>query len=814
MPNFFPPAPAYPSGYDSDSTLFLVYNTAETVTTAECPAWAEEISIKPVGANDNEIWADNGFANINGELFYYDAVDKDANGKVNKLRRCCRNLGGTDTINNPAGAEVRGFVIAEHHNQLVKSILKMQDFIGINFDEDTETLDWRIRNLQNLDIIFDDFACPDVTFDFLIIENNPATGIVARYDITIQGIFTSYRLDFGDGEYTTTSTTGTHRYAPNATIDPILTLSNAKCTVIQTPIERETVTEPQSPATPTEFTVPVPQVPALPVINIPSIGTPSIVPQLPPIVFPCLDIGPIGPINIPSIISVIPEISIPSLVVISTPFSLPSLITVTVPSINIPSSITVPSINIPSLIRIVPSLTIPSTISITPVSIPPISITPVSIPPISITPISIPPISIPPISIPPVTITPFSIPPVTITPFSIPPVTITPITIPPITITPITIPPITITPITIPPIQIIGPDIPSLIVITPVYIPDYIEISPVSIPTFISITPISIPTRISITPVSIPSLITITPVNIPSMISFGPAPSFAPISFGPAPTFPSMISFGPAPSFAPISFGPAPTFPTQINFGPAPSFQPISFGPAPSFAPIGFDSPPTISVAWGTPPTVNCVVTVQCPSNSPFYQPNKLFSEDEAFNPVEPMEVQVTDLGIPTEIRVKVPEIPDITVLHDIPKMIRVDVPSIPDIKILAPETPLPSVININADSVPSSIELVATNLPTAIKLDASSLPSSIKLEVPSMFPDIKIDASGIPSEIQVVGIPSTIELVGAPSEIKLVLPEKPEIELVYKGAPIDVKINLDVSRLTGEGGDGQCVMIVPCNKS
>jgi hypothetical protein len=42
-------------------------------------------------------------------------------------------------------------------------------------------------------------------------------------------------------------------------------------------------------------------------------------------------------------------------------------------------------------------------------------------------------------------------------------------------------------------------------------------------------------------------------------------------------------------------------------------------------------------------------------------------------------------------------------------------------------------------------------------------------------------------------------------------MPEKPEVELVYKGAPIDVKIQLDVNRLTGEGEKLQCVAIVPC---
>lgn len=175
------------------------------------------------------------------------------------------------------------------------------------------------------------------------------------------------------------------------------------------------------------------------------------------------------------------------------------------------------------------------------------------------------------------------------------------------------------------------------------------------------------------------------------------------------------------------------------------------------------------------------------------------------------MEVQVGDLGIPSEITVKVPEIPDIKVLHDIPAFIQIEAPTIPDIRILAPDVALPSIIKLDTEGLPSSIKLDAGSLPSAISLDIGNLPRSIKLEVPEQFPTIKIDASGIPDKIQVVGIPSTIELVGAPSEIKLVMPEKPEVELVYKGAPIDVKINLDVSRLTGEGDASQCVMIVPC---
>ncbi|NDD59239.1 MAG: hypothetical protein EBZ47_08350, partial [Chlamydiae bacterium] len=177
----------------------------------------------------------------------------------------------------------------------------------------------------------------------------------------------------------------------------------------------------------------------------------------------------------------------------------------------------------------------------------------------------------------------------------------------------------------------------------------------------------------------------------------------------------------------------------------------------------------------------------------------------------ETIEVSVGNLNIPSQILVKFPEVPDIRVIHDIPVMIKIETPEISDIKILAPSN-MPTEIKMVSD-IPSriSIDLVSTNLPKSVEVDFRNLPRAIPIIVPDTLPDIKIDASAIPDKIQVVGIPSTIELVGAPSEIKLVLPEKPEIELVYKGAPIDVKINLDIGRITGEGENAQCVAIVPC---
>ena len=69
----FPPNPVYPWALDSDRTLFLVYNTTESQLTRDNNAWAQEIEIEAVCETNQEIWPDNGFATISGEIFYYDA---------------------------------------------------------------------------------------------------------------------------------------------------------------------------------------------------------------------------------------------------------------------------------------------------------------------------------------------------------------------------------------------------------------------------------------------------------------------------------------------------------------------------------------------------------------------------------------------------------------------------------------------------------------------------------------------------------------------------------------------------------------------
>jgi hypothetical protein len=666
--NFLPPRTVFPNNYDSDITLFKVYNTAETVTTTDTEAWAEEIDIEPVASDAAEIWADNGFANIDGELFYYDSVEKDLDsGKIIKLKNCSRNLGGTRTKNNKAGSEVRGYVIAQHHNQLASAAINLQKFIGADNSLDQNTLDWILRKIQATPIVADDFTTPNVTFEFKVLENDPFVGILGSYEVIIDGIYDTFDINFGDGTSSNDTGPGQHRYPPNIYPDPYVVVRNNKSEVIISPEVRPFPDNTNFATVPDEFVVPVqvdpfdiplPEIPLIPTFVPPTIPTPSNIVNTPPIVFPCLNV------NVPSFGG----------------FSFPS--------------ISFPSISFPSVLSLTPSV---FGISILNISV----------------------------------------------------------------------------------ALSLDPPVPSVIEVVGGSIPSVISVFGGSIPSVISI----------INENALPSSIPISYVGTP-------LPSVS--SFVNNPTIPSTISFINPPNFTVIS--------VEGNFT-------VSLAVPESFPIVSFASFSIPPVSFVAPPTLSCIVVISCPAaaapmaNRRPQTPLFDFPEDE----VQTLGLDNLDLGIPSEIFVRVPDISDIQIIHDIPAIIRVESPKIPNIKIDVPEFNIPKEIKVNFEGMPSSIELMATNLPKSISLDSSGLPNSIPLDVPKEFPRIKIDASDIPDKIQVVGIPSTIELIGAPSEIKLVLPEKPEIELVYRGAPIDVKVNLDIGRLTGDAENAQCVAIVPC---
>ena len=361
----FPPIPIYPKDYDGDYTLYVVHNTTEARLATDNVPWSQEVDIVAVASEKTEIWASNGFANIEGELFYYDSVDFNEDGKVTKLKGCSRQLGGNKTQFNKKGVWVRSYVVAEHHNQLVMSVLKTQTFIGYNLNTKIETLDWRIRNLRELDVIFDDFNCPDVNFTWNIIENDPVVGILAQYliEITPPGTISSFRLDFGDGEFTLTDLQGQHRYAVTSRIDPVVRVSNDKCQIVQTPVNRENASEPNPEVNPV-FEIPIPEIPEFPDYTFVPCTVPEAEFFLPPLIVPCISIeGQIGPI--PSVI-IGPNINLVSNVTITSTRDvqiLHSNITITSTG-GIPSIIVVDIPPIPATIVIDPP--IPPTIVIVP----------------------------------------------------------------------------------------------------------------------------------------------------------------------------------------------------------------------------------------------------------------------------------------------------------------------------------------------------------------------------------------------------------------------------------------------------------------
>jgi hypothetical protein len=221
-----------------------------------------------------------------------------------------------------------------------------------------------------------------------------------------------------------------------------------------------------------------------------------------------------------------------------------------------------------------------------------------------------------------------------------------------------------------------------------------------------------------------------------------------------------------------------------------------------------------LSVSWDNVPTLSCVVTVECGSSSGSPRVGGLGKLDDNFVDEftnEDFDIEISDIGIPSEIKVAVPKFPDIKVEHNIPEFINVN-SDIPQRIVLYQADPIPKEIKIVSESViPSVIRIDYSAMPDVIKIDASNIPGFINLVGLSIPEKIFLDGSNIPDTIKVVGMPDSIE-VKMPSEIvaKLQVPENLEIPLVYKGGP--VPIQFDNSNLIG-GDDQTCFALVPCNK-
>jgi hypothetical protein len=763
------PTPVYPFALDSDQTLFRVNNGTQSVLVNTITEDATSLQIIPTKANDLEIWPDNGFATLVGELIYYDAVDKDENGKVFRLKRLSRAVEGIPKSHS-AGTPIYGYAVAQHHNQLVDAIVEIEKTIGdladIVRNEPVQgfgaeigyvaSLHAAMNSMKALSAAPDD-TCPDI--DFQINSNVPVPGgTQAEFCVRIfpWDFSWTYELDFGDGSITTDEFSGVHQWNSGGPYTPRVTVITPRCTLVVQASQADPgmdITPSVSPVV--SFHIPIPEVPDFPKFIAPRRVCPGPLYNLPPILIPKLELCPkpvsmsscastdfcsvmvsiVGCCNMPSEISIIgctPPSTIryegccpPSIITIES--NLPSIIqlegTFNTPSVVRFEGCCPPSIikfeDCPSLVKVdwgtPPSVIelkcqVPSAITVDCCNLPSV---------IDVKCCEFPKISVDCCNIPQT-------------------------------------------------ISLIGKDVKvSVDVDVPTIhvadnIPTIISID-CCVPSIISIDcciPSSISIDCSVISIDCCSIISVID-NIPSIISV-------------IDNIPSIISVVGFPSYVPMKI---------INL---PSYIPIKFEDIPSIC------CPSITVDWRTPPTVSCVVTVVCPSTTNNNNPPQQFAANfqDGFGTSDAIPVEINDIGIPEEIKVVVPTIPNIRIIHDIPRTIMLKAPDIPDIRIIGPEK-----INV-IDNIPRSIHVEATEVPKEIKLNATEVPSRILVEAAANFPSIiRLEALGIPETLQVTGIPKSIEVIGVPSAIQLIMPENPTVELVYKGPPLELRLKPELEK-------------------
>lgn len=297
-----PPKSVFPIALDNDYTLFLTFESTQSILTEDLKADDTEIAIIPVDANDSEIWPDNGFVTIDNELIYYDASERNNQGKICRLIRCLRKLEGR-TSESQVGTPVYGMVVAQHHNQLAEAIINIERTIGDiaimegkipvgtqlmrgSHVDHTMNLHHSMMSLMGCAPAADD-VCPDVSFTFTQLTTN-----IAEFCVRIQGDFASYQLDFGDGTSTNDTFEGTHSYTSPGSIAPSVTVINDGCTIVLTPETPQSgcdVADITPPAV--SFAVPIPDAPDFPLFITPKQICPGSVMQLPPIAQPCVQLS-------------------------------------------------------------------------------------------------------------------------------------------------------------------------------------------------------------------------------------------------------------------------------------------------------------------------------------------------------------------------------------------------------------------------------------------------------------------------------------------------------------------------------------------
>ncbi len=213
--------PKFPDKIDTNTELYNVFNTSESLLSSNFSVDDSVIYIVPREWSSPEIWDKNsGILNIEGELVHYSktiteeypypppAIDlnfryfDDPNiteEEKNKYRRVIAFTDLTHGFNwTPSrlhlkGEWVRGYVMAEHHNALALAVLGCESLIGIDNSSDHNSLDYKLRDLQNLVDNIDDEECPYGIFWYEIIDTVGMSKTV-QFHISIIGDYESFKF--------------------------------------------------------------------------------------------------------------------------------------------------------------------------------------------------------------------------------------------------------------------------------------------------------------------------------------------------------------------------------------------------------------------------------------------------------------------------------------------------------------------------------------------------------------------------------------------------------------------------------------------
>ena len=212
----------FPYALDDNKNLFVVHNTGEASISQSFDENDNELYVEQREWSQAEKWShDSGIINVEGELIYYGAVivenhpsppdpittgydyfsdpnisqqEQRSYQRVIAFKELKRGLFGTPTKSHSVGEWARSYVMSEHHNVLKRSMLGAENLIGIDGSIDHESIDYRLRDLEELLVEKDDLDCPYGIIWYEDLNGGDQSEKEIQFHLLIVGTFTNYEF--------------------------------------------------------------------------------------------------------------------------------------------------------------------------------------------------------------------------------------------------------------------------------------------------------------------------------------------------------------------------------------------------------------------------------------------------------------------------------------------------------------------------------------------------------------------------------------------------------------------------------------------